>query len=70
MQEQYLDVIAAKLDQMQKDLNTLLQAQQVNNLLAIANNMQAPEEVRNEALDRAMNMMALPIMKKEDRMFR
>ena len=68
-QEQYLDVIVGKLDQMQHDLNALLQTQQVNNLLAVANNMQVSEEIRREALDQAMKLIDLPSMNR-DVMFR
>lgn len=36
-----------------------MQAQQVNNFLSLANNMQVPEDIRTQALNRALEIMGL-----------
>lgn len=54
-----LSVIAGKVNAMQADIGALLQAQQVNNFLSLANNMQVPEDIRTQALNRALEIMGL-----------
>lgn len=54
-----LGIILSKVDEMQTDLGALLQAQQISNFLSLANNMQVPEDIRTQALNRAMEMMSL-----------
>lgn len=54
-----LGIMASKVDAMQADLGALLQAQQISNYLALANNMQVPEDVRQQSLQQAMAMMEL-----------
>lgn len=44
---------------MQADMKALLQAQQISNYLSLANNMQVPDDIRAQALNRAMEMMGL-----------
>lgn len=44
---------------MQADLGALLQTQQISNYLSLANNTQVPKNIRNQALNRAMEMMGL-----------
>lgn len=54
-----LNIITSKVDMMQADIGALLQAQQISNFLSLASNMQVPEDVRAQALNRAMEMMRL-----------
>ena len=54
-----LGVILNKLDTMQADMGALLQAQQISNYLSLVNNMQVPENIRNQVLNRALEMMGL-----------
>lgn len=54
-----LGVIISKVDMMQADMGALLQAQQISNYLSLANNMQVPEDIRTQALNRAVEMMGL-----------
>lgn len=54
-----LNIITSKVDMMQADIGALLQAQQISNFLSLANNMQVPEDVRAQALNRAMEIMGL-----------
>ena len=54
-------------------MNQLLEQQFVSNLMAVASNMNVPEETRKEALDRALSMMPLLTLEKGknlDAMFR
>jgi len=54
-----LSIIASKVDVMQADIGALLQAQQISNFLSLANNMQVPENIRQQALDKALDLMGL-----------
>ena len=63
------DYICTKLQSIDSQMNQLLEQQFVSNLMAVASNMNVPEETRKEALDRALNMMPLVTQireKKED----
>ena len=40
-------------------MRALLTAQQISNFLALANNQMVPEEIRTDALNRAMTLMGI-----------
>ena len=64
-EKELLDVIGTMLNDMRTDMGSLLQAQQISNFIALSNNPQVPEDVRNQCLMRAMNLMGLE-QKRED----
>lgn len=67
------DYICTKLQSIDSQMNQLLEQQFVSNLMAVASNMNVPEETRKEALDRALSMMPLLTLEKGknlDAMFR
>ena len=43
----------------QNDMKALLTAQQISNFLALANNQMVSEEIRTDALNRAMTLMGI-----------
>lgn len=57
--EQYLDELAKMTSSIQNDMRALLTAQQISNFLALANNQMVPEEIRTDALNRAMTLMGI-----------
>ena len=59
MNEQILNLMTQMISEIRTDMNTLLQAQQINNFLALSNNLQVPENIRQEALNKALGMMGL-----------
>ena len=57
--EQYLDELAKMTSSIQNDMKALLTAQQISNFLALANNQMVSEEIRTDALNRAMTLMGI-----------
>ena len=69
MNEQAYDYICNQLLSIKSNTEKLLEQQFISNLLAVASNVNVPEESRKEALDRALEMMPLVTQireKKED----
>lgn len=56
---QYLGDLCKKMLYVQNDIEKLLQAQNINNLLLLSNNMMVPEDTRRDALNQAMTLMGL-----------
>ena len=59
MNEQAYDYICNQLLSIKSNTEKLLEQQFISNLLAVASNVNVPEESRKEALDRALEMMPL-----------
>lgn len=65
MNEQTCDYICNQLLNIKTNIDQLLEQQYVSNLLAVANNPLLSQEERNEALNRALNMLDLPFLRKD-----
>lgn len=53
------DATLAYLECLGKDIKTLIKTQEITNILALANNPSAPENIRQQCLNSAMAMMGL-----------
>ncbi len=54
-----LNSLGNLLIEINSNLTKLLQSQQINNFLALANNPNVPEDVRSNSLNRAMDLMGI-----------
>lgn len=63
---QYLGDLCKKMLYVQNDIEKLLQAQNVNNLLLLSNNMMVPENIKRDALNQAMALMEISKSKAEE----
>lgn len=59
MSQEEANAMLTMLNNMRADIGSLLQAQQISNFLAVSNNPNVSEDVRNDCLNRAMNLMGL-----------
>lgn len=57
MENTQMELIIIRLNDIQIDIASLLQAQNVSNFLSLANNPLIPEDIRQDALQKIMPMM-------------